>query len=168
MTDWIDIGPKSHDNVNFNEEVKNKYSCKKINQKNNSKEGCRDSLIQKAENFYEKESNTSSVNSEIDALTENQYGDLPFDSSSGKEGALLYLEKAHAYLQNLQMVEMFPLSDEESLSEPGGGSTVSSDLGDGSKKGMSLYLSTLFFLEICDTSFRQDIVRDSEVVKGNH
>ena len=143
--EWIDIVPKGHDNVNFNEEVKSKYSCEEVNQKSNNKEECRDSLTQKVEAFYEKESNASSVNGEIDELTENQYGDLAFDSSSGKEGALLYLEKAHAYLQNLQMGGMFPLSDEESLSESNKGSSVSSDLGDDSQKGMPLYLSTFFF-----------------------
>ena len=143
--EWTDSVAKGHDNVNFNEEVKSKYSCEKINQKNNSKEECRDSLTQKIEAFCEKESNVSSVNSEIDELTENQYEDLAFDSSSGKEGALLYLEKAHAYLQNLQMMGTFPVSDEESLSESDGGYPVSSDLGDDSKKGMSLYLSTFIF-----------------------
>ena len=50
-----------------------------------------------------------------DGLCENQSTGVEFDSSHGKGGALLYLEKVHAYLQNIQMAGMFTFSDDESL-----------------------------------------------------
>ena len=68
-----------------------------------------------------------------------------FGYSSGREGALFYLEKAHAYSQNLQMPGIFSLPGEESTSKSDEGSLVSNDLANDVKKGMSLYLSTFFF-----------------------
>ena len=66
---------------------------------------------------------------------------LTFDSSSGKEGVLSYLEKALAYLQKLQMPGMFPLLSEESAAMSNDRSSVTGDLGNDGKEGMSLYLS---------------------------
>ena len=108
------IVPKSHNQVNFNEAAKMKYVCEGINQKDNAGE-CRDNLSKETKVFYEKLSSCSSVFSQTDESTENEYKDLAFDSTCGKEGALSYLDKAHAYLQNLQMPGMFTFSDEESL-----------------------------------------------------
>ena len=92
--------------------------CEGIDQLDNNEEECRNSLPQKVETFYEKESSTSLVYIQADELCENQSTDLAFDSSSWKGGALLYLEKAHAYLQNIKMVGMFTCSDDESLAVP--------------------------------------------------
>ena len=107
------IVPKSHNQVNFNEAAKMKYVCEGINQKDNAGE-CRDNLSKETKVFYEKLSSCSSVFSQTDESTENEYKDLAFNSTCGKEGALSYLDKAHAYLQNLQMPGMFTFSDEES------------------------------------------------------
>ena len=134
----IYIVSKDHDDINFNEEVKSKCVCEEVRQKDGSEEGYRVTFPGNAEAFYEKESSRSSIHSQIDELTENQCTDFTVDSISGKEGGLSYLEKAHAYLQNLQMVEMFPLSDEESSALPDDGSSVTCDLRDDTKKGMSL------------------------------
>ena len=132
------IVSKDHDDINFNEEVKSKCVCEEVRQKDGSEEGYRVTFTGNAEAFYEKESSRSSIHSQIDELTENQCTDFTVDSISGKEGGLSYLEKAHAYLQNLQMAEMFPLSDEESSALPDDGSSVTCDLKDDTKKGMSL------------------------------
>ena len=131
---------KDHDDVNYNEEMKSKYACEEVRQKDSSEEECRVSFPQNAEAFYENESSRSSIHSQIDELTENQRADFAVDSMSGKEGALSYLEKAHAYLQNLQTAEMFPLSDEESSAVPDDGSSVTCDMRNDTNKGMSLYL----------------------------
>ena len=136
----MDIVSEVHEDADFSEEVKSKYTCKEVKEKDISEEECRISLLENAEAFHEKESSRSSVHSQIDELTENQCTDFAFESSSGKEGALSYLEKAHAYLQNLQMAGMSPLSDEESSTLPDDGSSVTCDLGNDAKKGMSLYL----------------------------
>ena len=136
----IDIVRKVHADANFNEEVKSKYVCEEVKQKENEKE-YKVSLQQKTEAFHEKESSASSVCSQTDMLNENQCADLALHSSSGKEETLSYLEKAHAYLRNLQIAGMFPLSDEESSAVPDDGSSVTNGLGNDAKKGMSLYLS---------------------------
>ena len=73
-----------------------KYVCEGINQKDNAGE-CRDNLPKETK-VYEKLSSCSSVFSQTDESTENENTDLAFDSTCGKEGALSYLEKAHAYL----------------------------------------------------------------------
>ena len=57
-------------------------------------------------------------------MNENQCAGLAFNSSSGKNGDLSYLEKAHAYLQNLQMEGMLTFSDVESLAVSNDGSSV--------------------------------------------
>ena len=90
------ILPKSHNQVNFNEAAKMIYVCEGINQKDNAGE-CRDNLPKETK-VYEKLSSCSSVFSQTDESTENENTDLAFDSTCGKEGALSYLEKAHAYL----------------------------------------------------------------------
>ena len=136
----MEIVSKVHDDPNFSEEVKNKYARKEVKEKDISEEECKVSFPENTEACYEKESRHFSVHSQIDELTDNQCTDFAFESSSGKERALLYLEKAHAYLQNLQMAGMFPLSDEESSTVPDDGSLVTCDLGNDTKKGVSLYL----------------------------
>ena len=136
----MDLVSKVNDDAKFNEEVKSKYACEELKEKDISQEECRVSFPGNAEAFYEKESNLSSVHSQIDELTENQYTNFAFESSFGKEGTLSYLEKAHAYLQNLETAGMFPLSDEKSSTVPDDGSSVTSDLGNDAKKGISLYL----------------------------
>ena len=138
--EWMDIVSKGDDDVIFNKEAKSKVLCEELNRPDTNKEECRNSLPQKAEAFNEKESSASPKNSQTDDINENHCTDFAFDSSSGKEGALSYLEKAHAYLQNLQMTEMFPLSDEESSAVPDDGSTVSCDIGNDTEKGIPLYL----------------------------
>ena len=156
----MDIVSKVYDDANASEGVKNKYAFEEVKQKDNGEEECRASFLQNLQAFCEKESSHSSVYSQIDELTENQCTDFAFESSSGKEGALSYLEKAHAYLQNLEMAGMSPLSDEESSTVPDDGSSVKCDLGNDAKKdnpgndakkGMLLVL--FFFLSICDVSF---------------
>ena len=136
----MDIAPKVHDNANFNEEVKSKFACEEVKVKDISEEECMVSFPENTEAFYEEELSHLSVHSQIDELTENQCTDVAFESSSGKEGALSYLEKAHAYLQNLQMSGIFPLSDEESSTVLEDRSSVAGDLGNDAKKGISLYL----------------------------
>ena len=141
----MDLVSKVGDDAKFNGEVKNKYACEEDKEKDISEEKCRFSFPENAEAFYEKESNLSSVHSQIDELTENQYTNFGFESSFGKEGegegaCVLYLEKADAYLQNLQTAGMFPLSDEEISAVPDDGSSVTCDLGNEAKKGISLYL----------------------------
>ena len=131
----MDIVSKVYDDANFSEGVKNKYACEEVKQKDNGEEECRASFLQNLQAFYAKESSHSSVYSQIDELTENQCTDFAFESSSGKEGALSYLEKAHAYLQNIEMAGMSPLSDEESSTVPDDGSSVTCDLGNDAKKG---------------------------------
>ena len=142
----MDIVSKDDDDVIFNKEAKSKIVCEEINQPVTNKEECRNSLPQKAEAFYEKESSVSSVYSQTDDICKNHCTDFAFDSSTGKEGALSYLEKAHAYLQNLQMAEMFPLSDEESSAVPDDGCSVTCDLENDTKKGTPLYLYSVIFL----------------------
>ena len=132
-----EIVSKVHDDANFNEEVKSKFACEEVKVKDISEEECRFSFPENAETFYEKESSHLSVHSQIDELTKNQCTDFAFESSSGKEGALSYLEKAHAYLQNLQLSGIFPLSDEESSTVPEDGSSVAGDLENDAKKSMS-------------------------------
>ena len=138
--DRMDIVPKVHANGNFNKEVKSKHVCEEVKQKDNREQECKVSLQHRGEAFHEKESSASSVHSQTDEFIENQCAYLTFDSSSGKEGALSYLEKAHAYLQNLQMSGMFPLLDEESAAMSDDGSSVTCDLGNEAKKGMSVNL----------------------------
>ena len=138
--DRMDIDPKVHANGNFNKEVKSKHVCEEVKQKDNREQECKVSLQHRGEAFHEKESSASSVHSQTDEFIENQCAYLTFDSSSGKEGALSYLEKAHAYLQNLQMSGMFPLLDEESAAMSDDGSSVTCDLGNEAKKGMSVNL----------------------------
>ena len=122
--EWTDIVSKGHNDVNFSEEVKRKYVREGINQLDNNKQECRSCLPQMAEAFYEKESSSSAVYSQTNDLNENQCAGLAFNSSSGKNGDLSYLEKAHAYLQNLQMEGMLTFSDEESLAVSNDGSSV--------------------------------------------
>ena len=110
-----DVARKGYNDVNLNEEEKSKYVREGIDQLDNNEQECRNSLPQKAEDFSGKESSTSVVYSQADDLNENQCADLAFDFSSGKDGDLSYLEKAHAYLQNLQMAGTFTFSNEESL-----------------------------------------------------
>ena len=139
--EWMGIVSEGDDHVIFSEEAKSKTVCEEINRADTNKEECRNSLLQKAEAFYEEESNASSIYNQTDDKNEKHYADFAFDSSSGKDGALSYLEKAHAYLQNLQMAGMFPLSDEESSVVPDDESSVTCDFGSDTKKGMPLYLS---------------------------
>ena len=113
---WMDITPKDPDRVGFNEEAKYKSVGEGINQLDNKEQESMDFLLQKEET-YEQESSTSSVCSQTDELNENECVDVAFDSTAGKDGALPYLEKAQVYLQNLQGLEMFTFSDEESLAE---------------------------------------------------
>ena len=113
--EWTDIVCKGHNDVNFNEEVKGRYVCDGIDQIDNNEQECRNSLPHKTEDFYAKESSTSTVCNQTDDLNENQCADLALDFSSGKNGALSYMEKAHNYLQNLLMAGTFTFSDEESL-----------------------------------------------------
>ena len=113
---WMDITPKDPDRVGFNEEAKYKSVGEGINQLDNKDQESMDFLLQKEET-YEQESSTSSVCSQTDELNENECVDVAFDSTAGKDGALPYLEKAQVYLQNLQGLEMFTFSDEESLAE---------------------------------------------------
>ena len=134
----IDIVRKVHVDANFREEVESKYVCEEVKQKDSEKE-CRVSLQQRAEVFHDKETSASSVYSQTDVLYENRCAELEFDSSSGKEGALSYLEKAHAYLQSLQMAEIFPLSNEETSAVSDDGSSVTCGLGNDARKGMPLY-----------------------------
>ena len=122
--EWTDIVSKGHNDVNFSEEVKRKYVREGINQLDNNKQECRSCLPQMAEAFYEKESSSSAVYSQTNDLNENQCAGLAFNSSSGKNGDLSYLEKAHAYLQNLQMEGMLTFSDVESLAVSNDGSSV--------------------------------------------
>ena len=112
---WLDITNEDPDSVGFSEEARRKYVGEGINQPDNKEQESMDSLLQKEETFYEQESSASSACSQSDELSENKCVDLAFDSTSGKDGALLYLQKAQSYLQNLQMPGMFTLSDEESL-----------------------------------------------------
>ena len=143
--DRMNIVQKVDADANFNEEIKRKHVCgkdkpkdKQVKQTDNCEGECKVSLPQKAEAFHEEKSSESSVYSQTDVLNENQCAELAFDS---KEGALSYLEKAHAYLQNLQMAGMFPLSDEESSTLPDDGSSVTCDLINAAKEGISTYLS---------------------------
>ena len=112
--EWTNIVRKGYDDVNFNEEVKSKYVCEGIDQLDNNEQECRNCLPQKAESFYEEESSISEVYSQTDDSNSEVYSQT-FDSNSGKDGDLSYLEKAHAYLQNLQMAGTFSFSDEEGL-----------------------------------------------------
>ena len=112
---WLDITHEDPDSVGFSEEARRKYVGEGINQPDNKEQESMDSLLQKEETFYEQESSASSACSQSDELSENKCVDLAFDSTSGKDGALLYLQKAQDYLQNLHMPGMFTLSDEESL-----------------------------------------------------
>ena len=139
-----------HNQVHFNEIAKINV-CEGINQKDNNKEECKDNLPQKAK-VYEKLSSWSSVCSQTDESTENEHADLAFDSTCGKEGALSYLEKAHAYLQNLQMPEMFTFSDEESLAISDKESSVIFELENNVEKRMYLvacFCSFLFVNFLC-------------------
>ena len=115
--------------------------ARKLNRKIIENRNAKVSFQQKGETFYEKEASASSVYNQTDEFIENQCAYLTFDSSSGKEGALSYLEKALAYLQNLQMPGMFPLFGEESAAMSDDRSSVTGDLGNDAKEGMSLYLS---------------------------
>ena len=97
----MDIIPRDHDDVNFNEEAKSIYIYiyEKINQADNHEKEWVDNLPQNAEDFYENESNSpSSGYCQNDELTENHCGNLVFDSSSVRERALSYMEKVHAFL----------------------------------------------------------------------
>lgn len=123
----MDIVRKGHNDVNVNEKVKNKFVCKGIDQLDNNEKDWRDSLPQNAENFYKKESSTSLVYRQTDELNESHSAGLAFDSSSGKEVSLFYLEKTYAYMQNLHMVGMFTFLGEESLPFPNEESWVLSD-----------------------------------------
>ena len=114
--------------------------ARKLNRKIIENRNGKVSFQQKGETFYEKEASASSVYNQTDEFIENQCAYLTFDSSSGKEGALSYLEKALAYLQNLQMPGMFPLLGEESAAMSDDRSSVTGDLGNDAKEGMSLYL----------------------------
>ena len=73
---WMDIVCKGRNDVNVNEKVKSKYVCKGIGQLDNNKEDCGDSLPQKAEAFYKKESSTSLIYCQTDELNEYQSTDL--------------------------------------------------------------------------------------------
>lgn len=75
----MDIIPRDHDDVNFNEEAKSIYIYiyEKINQADNHEKEWMDNLPQNAEDFYENEWNSpSSGYCQNDELTENRCGDL--------------------------------------------------------------------------------------------
>ena len=91
-----------------------------------------------------------------------------FDYSSGREGALFYLEKAHAYSQNLQMPGIFSLPGEESTSKSDEGSLVSGDLANDAKKGMSLVYILFFsrkFVMLLSTRSRVRINKTKSIRK---
>ena len=112
---WSDSALKGPDGVGFNEEAKkSEYVGKGVNQRDVKEQETIDSLQQKEKALYEQESSTSLVYCQTDELNGVEL-DLLYDCSSGKDGALSYLEKAHAYLQNLQMPGMFTFSDEENF-----------------------------------------------------
>ena len=112
---WSDIACKDPDGVRFNGEAKSEYVGKGINQLDIKEQAIMDSLLEKKEAVFEQESNTSLVYCQTDELNENECVDLVYDCTSGKDGALSYLEKAHAYLQKLQMPGIFTFSDEENF-----------------------------------------------------
>ena len=134
--EWTDIACNVHNGASFNEEVKSKCVCKRIDRLDNNEQECRNSLPQMAENYYGKESSTSAVYSQTDDLNENQRADLTFNSSSEKDGGLSYMEKAHAYLQSLQMKETFTVSNEETLVVSDKESSARLEPGHGTKKRM--------------------------------
>ena len=140
--EWMDIVSKDHNDVNFNEEVKSKYICQGMDQLDNNEYDCRN-CSSKIADFSEKEPSSSAVYNQRDDLNENQCTDLAFISSYGKDGHLSYFEKAYAYLQNLQMAEVFTFSDEESLVVSNEGSSASLKLENGTKKGMCSF--TFYF-----------------------
>ena len=141
--EWMDIVSKDHNDVNFNEEVKSKYICQGMDQLDNNEYDCRN-CSSKIADFSEKESSSSVVYNQTDDLNENQCTDLAFISSSGKDGHLSYFEKAYAYLQNLQMAEVFTFSDEESLVVSNEESSASVKLENGTKKRMCSF--TFYFI----------------------
>ena len=151
---WMDVAPKDPDAVSVAEETKRKYVCVGKNQSANKEQESMDSLLPKEEAFYELESSASTVHSQTNELNEKECLDLAYDSTSGEDGALSYLEKAHAYLQNLQMPGMFTFSDEQSLAvsneesstESNEESSVTFEAGNDTKKRMCSFTCLDFFL----------------------
>ena len=99
---WMDVvAPKDPDDVSVSEEAKRKYVCVGINQSANKEQESIDSLLPKEEAFYDQESSDSPVYNQTSESNKNECTELAIDFTSGEDGALSSLEKAHAYLQNL-------------------------------------------------------------------
>ena len=113
--EWSDIARKDPYMISFNEEAKSEYVARGTNQSDNKEQEIMESLLQKEELLYEQKSSTSLVYSQTDELNENECVDLVCDCTSGIDGALSYLEKAHAYLQKLKMLGIFTFSDESNF-----------------------------------------------------
>ena len=96
----------------FNATTKCEYHSNQTNHVYSVSEDESHDLLQKVKDFPEKKLSIFLANTKTD-----EPADLSLSSSAGKKETLSYLEKAHEYLQNLQLDGIFAVTNEENTSK---------------------------------------------------
>ena len=106
-----DNNSKELQDQTFNAVTKSEYHSNQTSHVYSGPEDVRHDLLQKVKDFPEKKLSIFSDNTKSDEPV-----DLSLSSGAGKKETLSYLEKAHEYLQSLQLEGIFAVTNEENIS----------------------------------------------------